>query len=268
MSDPQPPEPSGRDLCRDVLAAYKKRTWAIPTAGATGKRKKPRPSAGRSGKDFVGLGDVIEAMSDEQGWKTGVAGGNLLQQWSALCPELVGKVEPAGYDPQRQHLDLRPGSDAAAAQLRWFGQQLVTRLQTKGAPVKTIRVLRVGPLATEAPAALGGTAPQPEAPVKTRDDASAGYRVALAAHQAHAANLPATEIQQRIQVAAHAQAEALRAKREDPALHRDAVWFVNDLEEKATAEREQARQAAIKRARDEKAGRGPALPTTVFQRTA
>jgi len=267
VSDPQPPEASGKDLCRDVLAAYKKRTWAIPTANATGKRKKPRPAAGSSRKDVVGLGDVIEGMSDEQGWKTGVAGGNLLQQWATLCPELVGKVVPASYDPKRQHLDLRPGSDAAAAQLRWFGQQLVSRLQAKGAPVKTIRVLRVAPLTTGMPAAADTPAAQPEAPVKTRDDACAGYRAALDAAQAGKTARPDTEIQQRIKAAADAQAEALRARREDPAAHRDAIWFAADLEEKAAAEREQARQAAIRRARDERAGLAPEV-RTAFQRTA
>ncbi|MFF9787240.1 DciA family protein [Streptomyces nigrescens] len=256
---------SGQDLARQALASWKATAKKTAATAATKPRKKRRAEYGDA-RDPVGLGAVIGRISEENEWKTGVQGGSLTDQWASLCPELVGHVEPAGFDPATGRLDLRPGHHTAATQLRILGPQLVTRLQQKGLPVRSIRPLRVGPLTTAAPAP-GTPAPQPEAPIKTRGGASPGYRAALAAHQAHAASLPATEIQQRIQAAAHAQTEALRANREDPAGHRDAVWFVNDLEEKAAADREQTRQAAIRRARDQKAGRAPEI-RTVFQRTA
>ncbi|MFJ6608142.1 DciA family protein [Streptomyces lydicus] len=257
---------SGPDLARQALASWKATARQRPATGATKPRKKRRAQYS-DGRDPVGLGTVLGQLGEENEWKTAVAAGSLTDQWATLCPELVGHVEPAGFDPATGRLDLRPGHHTAATQLRILGPQLVTRLQQKGLPVRSIRPLRVGPLTTAAPAMPDTPAPQPEAPIKSRDDASAGYRAALAAHQAHAASLPATEIQQRIRAAAQAQADALRAHREDPAAHRDAVWFAADLEEKAAAEREQARQAAIRRARDEKAGRAPAV-RTAFQRTA
>ncbi|MFE7780306.1 DciA family protein [Streptomyces nigrescens] len=257
---------AGPDLARQALASWKATAKKAAATGATKPRKKRRAQY-NDGRDPVGLGTVLGEIGEENEWKVGVQGGSLTDQWATLCPELVGHVEPAGLDTATGRLDLRPGHHTAATQLRILGPQLVTRLQQKGVPVRAIRVLRVGTLTTAAPAVPDAPAPQPEAPIKTRDDASAGYRATLAAHQAHAANLPATEIQQRIQAAAHAQSEALRAHREDPEGHRDAVWFVNDLEEKAAAEREQARQAAIRRARDEKAGRAPEV-RTAFQRTA
>lgn len=262
------PEPasSGADLARQALATWKATAKKTAATGATKPRKKRRAQYG-DGRDPVGLGAVLSRIGEENQWKTAVAAGSLTDQWAALCPELVGHVEPAGFDPATGRLDLRPAHNTAATQLRWLGPQLVTRLQSKGLPVRSIRPLRVGPLTTAAPAVPDTSAPQPEAPIKTRDDASAGYRAALAAHQAHATNLPTTEIQQRIQAAADAQTGALRSHRENPDGHRDAVWFVNDLETKPAAEREQTRQAALQRARDEKAGRAPEV-RTVFQRTA
>ncbi|MEU7435705.1 DciA family protein [Streptomyces sioyaensis] len=260
------PEPAGKDLARLALANWKATAKKTAAAGAAKPRKKRRAQYG-DGRDPVGLGSVLEQLGAENEWKTAVAAGSLTDQWAALCPELVGHVEPAGFYPATGRLDLLPGHHTAATQLRILGPQLVTRLQQKGLPVRSIRPLRVGPLTTAAPAIPHTPAPQHEAPIKTRSDASAGYQAALAAHQAHATNLPATEIQQRIKAAAHAQTEALRVNREDPADHRDAVWFVNDLEEKATADREQTRQAAIRRARDEKACGVPEV-RTAFQRTA
>nr|WSX25497.1 DUF721 domain-containing protein [Streptomyces tubercidicus] len=259
-------QPSGPDLARQALASWKATAKKTAATGATKPRKKRHAQYG-DGRDPVGLGTVLSRIGEENEWKVGVQGGSLTDQWATLCPELVGHAEPAGLDPATGRLDLRPGHHTAATQLRILGPQLVTRLQQKGVPVRTIRVLRVGPLTTKAPAMPDSPAPQPEAPIKTRADASPGYRDALVAAQAGKATRPSTEIQQRIQAAAHAQTEALRARRENPDEHRDAVWFVNDLEEKAAAEREKTRQAAIRRARDQKAGGVPEV-RTVFQRTA
>lgn len=259
-------QPAGPDLARQALASWKAAAKSRPATGATKPRKKRRAQYG-DGRDPVGLGSVLGKLGEENEWKVGVKGGSIGDQWASLCPELVGHVEPAGLDPATGRLDLRPSHNTAATQLRWLGPQLVTRLQAKGMPVRTIRVLRVGPLSTPAPAAVDGPAPQPEAPIKTRADASPGYRAALDAAQAGKTARPATEIQQRIRAAAEAQAQAIRAMREDPDEHRDAVWFVTDLEEAAAAEREKTRQEAIRRARDQKASSAPAVPT-VFQRTA
>lgn len=257
---------SGPDLARQALASWKATAKKTAATGATKPRKKRRAQYG-DGRDPVGLGSILGKIGEDNEWRVGVKGGSITDQWAALCPELVGHVEPAGLDPATGRLDLRPGHHTAATQLRILGPQLVTRLQQKGVPVRAIRVLRVGPLTVKAPAISDRPAPQPEAPIKTRADASPGYRDALDAAQAGKTARPSTEIQQRIKAAAEAQTNALRARRENPDEHRDAVWFVNDLEEQAAADREKTRQAAIRRARDQKAGCGPDLPT-VFQRTA
>lgn len=257
---------SGANLARQALASWKAAAKTRPATGATKPRKK-RAQYGDA-RDPVGLGAVLKQLGAEQDWKTGMDGGNIVDQWPTLCPELVGKVQPVSLDVAGC-LTLQPASPAYATHLRMLGAQLVARLQEKGVPVRAIRPLRPGRTAAPTVPAVADRPEQPAepGPVKTRETASPGYRAALAAHQAHAADRPDTEIQQRIRSAAHAQSEALRAKRETPDGHRDAVWFTSDIEEKAAAEREQARQAAIRRARAERAGRAPEVPT-VFQRTA
>lgn len=260
------PEPAGKDLARLALANWKATAKKTAATGATKPRKKRRAQYG-DGRDPVGLGAVLGRLGEENEWKTGVQAGSLTDRWASLCPELVGHVEPAGFDPATGRLDLRPAHNTAATQLRWLGPQLVTRLQEKGLPVRSIRPLRVGPLTTAAPAIPDTPAPQPETPIKTRDDASPGYRAALEAHQAHATDRTQTDVQQHARAAAERQTAAMRAHREDADSHTEAVWFANDLEETTAADHETTRQAAIRRARDQKAGRAPALPT-VLQRTA
>ncbi|PBC72338.1 MULTISPECIES: DciA family protein [unclassified Streptomyces] len=262
------PQPSGKDICREALAAYKNRSWAIPGNDPTKRKSKTVRARPGDGRDPVGLGNVIKRIEAEQDWKTGMAGGNIVDQWHTLCPELVGKVQPVSLDATGC-LTVQPTSPAYAAHLRILGAQLVGRLQAKGVPVRSIRPLRPGHIAAPSdPAAEDRTErPAEPAPEKTRAQASPGYRAALAAHQAHAADRTETDIQQRARAAADRQTAAMRAHREDPEGHRDAAWFVNDLEEKAAAEREQTRQAAIRRARGERAGLAPEV-RTAFQRTA
>ncbi|MFF3547141.1 DciA family protein [Streptomyces platensis] len=264
-------ESSGKDLARQALAQYKALAKQVPaTKAAHGRNQSKRVGARYGdGRDPKPLSAVIDQLAEDGDLKAGTQGGSIRDRWNQLCPEgLRGKIEPVGYAKARACLLLKPANPTVAAYLRtMYGPTLVKHLQEQGAAVRAIRVTNVGPI-TDPVQQEEELAPAPELPVKRRETASPGYRAALAAHQAHAAERPVTEIQQRIQAAAHAQTEALRAKREDPAGHRDAVWFTSDLEEKAAAAREQARQVAIRRARAERADRGPALPTTVFQRTA
>lgn len=260
------PEGSGKDLARLALANWKATAKKTAATGVTKTWKKHKRAQYGDARDPVGLGEVITRLGEENEWRTGVQGGSLTDRWAELCPELVGKVAPAGYDPATGRLDLRPASPAYAANLRILGPQLVTRLQAKGAPVRAIRVLAPGALPNEASAAPTSQ-PATDRPAPAPAPPPAGYTAAIEAHLKASPKRRDTEIQQRIKAAADAQTEAIRANREAPEAHRDAVWFVNDLEEKATAEREQTRQAAIRRAREQKAGRAPEL-RTAFQQTA
>lgn len=259
--------PSGPDLARQALASWKAARKNAPAPGASKPRKNRRAQQG-DGRDPVGLGPVLERLSTEREWKTSVAGGSLTDRWPQLCPELVGKVAPVHLDADTGRLDLRPASPAYGEHLRLFDRHLVARLQAHSVPVRSLRVLAPGPLPEAAPPpAAESPVPREDPPVKTRVDGCAGYHAAIAAHQAAAEHRTDTEIQQRTRAAAEEQVRAMRAHREPEHANRDAFWFTRDLEETAAADPEQVRQAAIRRARDQKAGRAPAVPTA-FQHTA
>ena len=143
-----------------------------------------RPVRGER-RDPAGLGHVLAAVSGELGWQAGVQGGDLLEQWPDLCPQYVGRVEPAHFDPRAGRLDLRPSSPAYAANLRLLGGQLCKTINDKVGQevVRSIRVLAVGPVSGEP---LPQYAQPPAAavdlgPVKTRETACAGYKATLAA---------------------------------------------------------------------------------------
>ncbi|MFI0156269.1 DciA family protein [Streptomyces lydicus] len=253
---------TGADLARQALAAWKATAKTRPATGATKPRKKRRAQYG-DGRDPVGLGSVLGQISAENEWKTAVAGGSILDRWAELCPELVGKVAPETFDAPTGRLHLRPASPTYATHLRMLGPQLVARLQAKGVPVRTIRVLAPGVLATAAPATPGSPTPAPEPPPKTRTEASAGYRTALEAHHAHVVtDHGRTDLQAAIRAAA-ARPPLLREPDHEFA---DARAFREDLEERAATSRD-SRARALQIARAQKAGRAPAVPT-VFQRSA
>lgn len=266
-------EPTGPDLARQALASWKAAAKSRPPAGATKARKKGKRAQYGDGRDPKPVADVLERLAVEYNWRRPSAAGQLMARWEQVAPQgLAALASPERYDPDTRTLHLVAASYPAAAKLRPTAPQIAAALnKAVGADtVAVVKVLQPGsarhrpaePFPVEA-AAAPPPLPTPTPPVPP----SAGYQAALAAHQAHAASLPATEMQQRIKAAAVAHTEALRAKREDLEAHRDAVWFTSDLEEKAAAEREQTRQEAIRRARAEKAGHGPIAPT-VFQRTA
>ncbi|MGY0065143.1 DciA family protein (plasmid) [Streptomyces sp. LZ34] len=261
---------SGRDLARLALAQYK----ASPAAQQqpTGRRKtvrRLRADQG-SGRDPVTLAGVIGQMNTDREWGIGVQGGSVLDQWPTLCPELVGTVQPVHYDPDCGRLDLRPASDGYATQLRLLGRQLAARINDKmgTTAVRTIRVLTPGPITPPTTAAAEQYRPETarpataDVPVRTRDDAHPGYHQTLAAidHTPPAGQKP------RLQRDWGTGEYAWLREPED--CFTDAVVALEQAAEASRGnERDAVRQAALRMARAQKAGRTPVVPTA-FQRTA
>lgn len=245
---------SGADLARMALAAARANAKHAP-APAKKTRRSPRPLRGE-GRDPQGLGAVLGRLQAEQGWDAGLNGGNLLDQWATIAPtELAVTVQAVAYDPDRGILELRPVSPAYATQIRLFQQQLVAHLNRQlGKPaVRTIRVLAPGADHKPADGVLEPETPAtPAGPVKTRDTAHPGYQATLALalqHRGSHQRVDPYEEQARAR-----QEAALRAGRQPETEHRDAVWELDRLETARVDQAEAVRQAAIARARHERAG--------------
>ncbi len=256
------PQLSGRDLARQALAQYKATARTTPATGPAKPRRK-RVTRPGDGRDPISLGAAITGLGADVALEAGLAGGSVIDQWATLCPQYEHTVQPVTYDPDRGRLDLRPSSDAYAAQLRLLGGQLAKQINDKlgRTVVRSIRVLPVGaiqPRDTPAGPADPAAAPGPEAPVKTRDTASPGYQATLQAALTHRPDRAPTNPY--VVEAIARQEAALRAKRQPEADHREAHWAQQDAEEKAgpapgSVEESLARARAY--ARQTRAGRAP-----------
>lgn len=248
------PHASGADLARQALARARTAAKTRPTPSPK-PRRSSRPAHGN--RDPQGLGSVLERLTAEQGWDTGLDGGSVIDQWPTLCPQYVGLVQPVHYDAATGRLELRPSSHTYAAQLRLLGGQLAKQINDKmgRVVVRTIRVLPVGATSTTASTTPAPTRrPEPEAPVKTRETASPGYRAALAAALAHRPEPQPSNPY--LAEAIARQDAALRANREPESAHRDAVWELDRIQSRPDRG-EQVRRAALARARQERAGTTP-----------
>jgi len=259
------PTASGRDLARQALAAYKATARTQPTP-AKKTRRTTRPARGE-GRDPQGLGAIIERLTDEQGWTESVTGGSLIDQWPAIAPtELATTVQAVSYDAERGLLTLRPSTPAYATQIRLFQLALAKRLNTAlGKPaVRAIRVLPPG--AASAPGSAAEVAPArptSEAPVRTRETASPGYRTALELSLTHRPERTPTDPY--LAEAIEAQDRALRAKRLPEDEHADYLAELERIERQAgppPGSSEASRAAALAYKRREASGLG--LPRRAF----
>ncbi|MFI9588070.1 DciA family protein [Streptomyces sp. NPDC052236] len=188
-------QPSGVDLARVALHAARE---AAKARGESGTRKAKRrtrtTTARRDGREPTGFAAVLQRLMADRAWDLPAAGGSILDQWptiaAAISPQLPEHVQAVAFHAETGQLDLRPDSPAYATQLRLITSRIIRAANDAAGSeaVRTVRVLSVG--ATAAPTApAAGTAPAadptvPKAPVKTRDMASYGFHLALAAHQA------------------------------------------------------------------------------------
>ncbi|WP_234363964.1 MULTISPECIES: DciA family protein [unclassified Streptomyces] len=150
----------------------------------------------RDGREPLGLGAAISMMMTERGLVAPAAGGSVLAQWetilAAAAPELTGHVQAVKLDADTGRLDVAPDAPAYGTKVRWIAPKLIAAAneQAPGANVGTLHVLPPGaidttpPPAADRPAPSATAAPAPAGPVKTRETASPGYRLALDAHRA------------------------------------------------------------------------------------
>ncbi|WP_329595914.1 DciA family protein (plasmid) [Streptomyces sp. NBC_01362] len=189
---------SGVDLARVALRAARAAAKTQPQAKRRTGASAPRRSRG-AGRDPLSFGQAISKMVAERGWDSTAAAASaassILDQWPAIAPELVGKVDAVRFDAETRTLHLRPATPAYRTQLTLHQKQITAKVNGAVGPdtVRHLEILRPTALTTvrssHEPAALSTstTVPAPaapEAPVKTRSDASAGYHQVLTAHRA------------------------------------------------------------------------------------
>ncbi|WNI20263.1 DUF721 domain-containing protein [Actinacidiphila sp. ITFR-21] len=242
-SAPRPPEsaastaPSGVDLARVALQAAK--ATARKRGEQPGAGKPRRVRVGRSvrgdGREPVGLAAAFQQLVTERAWEVPAAGGTVLQQWPAIAPDLAPHVKAVAFDADTGRLDLLPDSPAYATQLRMSTARLVAMAnQVAGREaVRSIRVLPPG-TRTSAPAAevSPAAAPEPAGPVRTREDASAGYRQALTALQAGKVE-QGDKLAPSVRAAIERQNQALRERREAEEAFGDGQAALEELRAKA-----------------------------------
>ncbi len=91
-------------------------------------RREPGSSAAfGSGRDALGLGDVIESLTASMGWTSPLAQSDLLAAWEQIAGEETAKhATPTGIDEGT--LTVVCDSTAWATQLRLMRMQITTRI--------------------------------------------------------------------------------------------------------------------------------------------
>jgi hypothetical protein len=272
---PQPEAASGADLARMAFQAARlaaKNRGATP-AKPTSIRSRRKPVRG-DGREPLTFAAALTALMESRGWQAPVAGGTLVDRWPDIAPELAGHVHVGRFDAESGVLELVPASPAYATQLRLSSGALVTRInaalhdgqdqqqQARGqALVRSIRVLAPGSGQTVQAAQTGSVPADPSepaevGPARTREGASAGYRQALAAHQAKKSGQP-DPVRPAVRAAIERQEQALRARRELEQVFADGQALHEPVR---PPESRDSRAAALERARQDKAGRLPGVP--------
>ncbi|MFC9622048.1 DciA family protein [Streptomyces sp. NPDC056930] len=265
-SSEQPdPELSGVDLARVALHQAREAAKARGESGTRKAKRRTGTTVRRDGREPTGFAAVLQGLMADRAWDVPAAGGSILDQWpdiaAALSPKLAVHVQAVAFHPETGQLDLRPDSPAYATQLRLISSRIVAAANDAVGTqaVRTVRVLAVGATAPalREPAAASKAAAAPEAAVKTRQEASPGFRQALAAHQAVT---PAQLLDPGITDAVERQTRAMRelsrrAFPETEAAVDDAPAPLNAAHLQRRREAAATEAAALRRARAERAAR-------------
>ena len=230
------PTATGADLARQALNAYK--AGRTPGTGPAPRKKTRSTRTDRTGgRDPQAFGAVLGRIATEQGWKTNLAGGNILDRFDELCPQYAGKVQPLEFREDTGMLILRPSSDVWAAQLRLLGDQLRKQINTKlgSEVVKELGLARVGNL-TAKPADSSPVPQQPAAAAVPPPAAPNPYYLeTLAVARAHRPDR-VDHLAPAVRDAARAQDKALRAHREPEDAFTEAAAQQELLERQAGPE--------------------------------
>ncbi|MER7112732.1 DciA family protein [Streptomyces sp. NPDC000229] len=179
---------SGADLAR--IALHQAREAARQRGAQVRSPRRPQPVSmqQRDRRDPTGFATVLQSLIAERAWDVPASGGSILDQWpdiaSAVAPNLAAHATAVAFDAPTGRLDLRPDSPAYGTQLRLFARTIIAAANERvgAAVVREVRVLPEGATTIPAPVPTADVRSEvpADAPVKTRENASAGYRRTLA----------------------------------------------------------------------------------------
>ncbi|MFF9690515.1 DUF721 domain-containing protein [Streptomyces sp. NPDC014623] len=267
-------ELSGVDLARQALTTARE---AAKKNGATSKKPKRRTTTGvrRDGREPLGLGSAISRMMTERGMVAPAAGGSVLASFdtilAAVVPELAGRVQAVAFDAETGRLDVVPDAPVVGTQLRWSAPKLVAAAnkRVRGANVRALHVLAPAPVKAGPATAAAEVAPRPTpavTPVRRRTPPE-GYRRVIEAHrQAVVPSRVDPGIAQAVERQNRAMRElGRRAFPEPPVVPDDAPAPIVQARVQRRRQAAMTEAAALRRARDKKAGREVAVPWRLDQ---
>ncbi|MER0476885.1 DciA family protein [Streptomyces sp. Edi2] len=218
-------EPSGVDLARNALIEARKAAAERGERGRAQRKPARRQSARRDGREPMRLGGAVENLVIERGWEEPVAGGTVIERWSAIVtPNIAKRLGAEAFHDDSRQLDLLPASRAWLVQGQLIAADLLRQVNEelgKGT-VRKIHILSpdqrprrrseppaeplspaaapheplaAKPIPGEYRKARATLRQQPAreeepAPARTREDACAGFHEALAGIRQHSSQAP------------------------------------------------------------------------------
>lgn len=121
-----------------------------PGSGPTRRRARPQEqaysSSSRDGRDPALLGEQIDTLMLDRGWRVDVSAGAVMGRWAAIVgPEVAQHATPVTF--QEGELLVRTDSTAWATELRLQSQALLARLEEEAGMGVVLTLRIVGPSA-------------------------------------------------------------------------------------------------------------------------
>jgi predicted nucleic acid-binding Zn ribbon protein len=164
-ADAEPP-PRG-DAAREALT--RARAAARDAAGGPPPSTPPRRGTGRprattTGRDPLLLGQALEQLVDEQGWRANASVAGVLGRWREIVgEEVAAHVAPETFDLESGTLVVRADSTAWATVIRMQVATLAARIaeEVGAGVVRTVRVVGPGaPRWSHGPRSVKGRGPR------------------------------------------------------------------------------------------------------------
>jgi predicted nucleic acid-binding Zn ribbon protein len=138
MADDEDPdrEQEVLDAAAAALARARARGRAKGRGAAMKPRRRPRGSrgevtlsgSGRDGRDPSLLGDQLDRLVADRGWKVDVAVGSVMGRWEQIVgPDIASHVEPVSFEDGV--LTVRAQSTAWATQMRLLASHVLARVE-------------------------------------------------------------------------------------------------------------------------------------------